>query len=193
LFDCRFAQPANVLYRQAQVLGVPLEVVSKEAAYQAAVPRNFYETFNGTMHQLGSLLYEIQKNALEGLWNDIRNGKIASLTMDWFYKTFTDVSPEQLESKPEKASPFNSFEKVWSRVSRLNLYDPLTLVAALPTLSPVFYEPLSVNQPEHSAVTLIGREQVRDPDALKSLLSATGKLSLLKHLPQEPLYNDQYI
>lgn len=78
---CRF-------YRRVQELGIPLRIVTREAAYRAAVPRTFYEDMAQSGHVVGQYLKDVQKHALNTLWDGIDQGRIAKLDKHWFFNTF---------------------------------------------------------------------------------------------------------
>lgn len=60
------------------------------------------------------------------------------------------------------------FGQVWSMVSKLNLYDRLTLLASIPGASELLFAPKAVATSSKETVTLIGENEIRDPVAFKS-------------------------
>jgi inosine-uridine nucleoside N-ribohydrolase len=65
---------ARSLYRKAQELGIPLRIMTKEAAYKTAVSPSFYEGIAGNGHPVGHYLRDVQKSALKRLWEGIQAG-----------------------------------------------------------------------------------------------------------------------
>ena len=127
---------ADFVYARVQELGLPLVVVSKEAAYAAAVPRTLYDGMAATGHPIGIYLQNQQRQSLANLWEGIHKGHLPpALTPEWFFRTFTDVDLSrpagQAALADAKAHP-EDFERVWKQVTKFNLYDPLALLAATP-------------------------------------------------------------
>ena len=113
---------ADYVYERLQELGIPLVVVTKEAAYAAAAPRGFYEGMAATGNPIGVYLRDQQKRSLHNLWSGIQQGHMPpALTSEWFFETFTDVDIETpagqaaLSRAEENAG---DFEAVWPKVSK---------------------------------------------------------------------------
>lgn len=168
---------ANTVYRETQILGVPLTVLNKEATYAAAVNPQFYEGFAATGNPVGQYLKGIQKTALGGLWQSIQKGVIPTLTPDWFFKFFTELDPERDQAQIEQLKD-QPFDQIWPRVSKLNLYDPLTLLAATPGAKDMLYRPKLVSGKSQSPVYVIGAQEVAGKEKAGILMSALGKMSL---------------
>ncbi|ABM34176.1 type III secretion system effector XopQ [Paracidovorax citrulli] len=170
---------ARAFYRTAQEYGIPLRIVSKEAAYQAAVPPELYEALGQTGHPVGSYLMDIQRDALRHLWRSIMEGQIARLDKRWFYDTFV-ARPGQDAPAFEawRASAEASFDAVWESISRLNLYDPLTLLAAADGPAGMLFRPATVETRGTGGVELIGAGQVAAPADARNLMSALAKTAL---------------
>jgi hypothetical protein len=70
------------------------------------------------------------------LWEGIRSGHLPpALTPAWFFRTFTDVDPDNPTGKTAVSRAIDTaddFENIWKQVSKFNLYDPLALLAATP-------------------------------------------------------------
>jgi ADP-ribose pyrophosphatase YjhB (NUDIX family)/inosine-uridine nucleoside N-ribohydrolase len=172
---------ADYTYTRAQELGVPLVVVSKEAAYAAAAPRSFYDGVAATNHPVGIYLKNQQMKSLHHLWDGICKGQLPpALTAEWFFQTFTDVD---LESNAGKAAIAHAkahaedFASIWNQVSKLNLYDPLALLAATPGAAELLFhgeEPEGVR----ANVRLIGKNSITDSALVKDLLAALATESL---------------
>jgi len=72
----------------------------------------------------------------------------------------------------------DDFSHIWRSVSRLNQYDPLTLLAAIPAFRDALYHPRLVSQPGSSPVYFIGADEVIDGQQTSAMLSALSKLAL---------------
>ncbi|MDA8456627.1 nucleoside hydrolase [Acidovorax sp. GBBC 3334] len=173
---------ARDFYRLAQEYGIPLRIVTKEAAYQAAVPPQFYESLGQSGHRVGTYLEAIQRDSLQQLWQGIASGEIDKLDKRWFYDTFVARTAEDGADPPAfddwKRDTEASPAAVWEHVSRLNLYDPLTLLAAVDGPSRMLFQPEVVRQQGSAVVEMIGAGQVAAPDDARTLMSALAKASL---------------
>ncbi len=170
---------ARAFYRTAQEYGIPLRIVSKEAAYQAAVPPELYEALGKTGHPVGSYLMDIQRDALRHLWRGIMEGQIARLDKRWFYDTFVACPGQDAPAfEAWRASAEASFDAVWESISRLNLYDPLTLLAATDGAAGMLFRPATVPTRGAGGVELIGAAQVAAPADARNLMSALAKTAL---------------
>jgi inosine-uridine nucleoside N-ribohydrolase len=169
---------ARAVYKKAQELEIPLTVVTKETAYNAAVPKTFYEGLKETKHPVGQYLYDIQQKALEKLWENVTQGIIPALTPDWFIKTFTSLDP----SNPEHSLLINqikqgekSFEDIWNQVTKLNLYDPINVLAGVLPKQNSFFKYIDENQ---AGKSLVQRVEIVDAEKVKALMSALSKMAL---------------
>jgi hypothetical protein len=157
-----------------QELGIPLVVVTKEAAYAAAVSRGYYEGAAATGNPIGAYLRDQQKQSLQTLWSGIHEGHLPpALTPKWFFETFTDLDPDSPAGRTAleraNADPLD-FESVWGQVTRFNLYDPLALFAATPGVGERLFRP-DVLPRTQSDVEVIGEDSVKDPVLVRDLLS----------------------
>ena len=168
-------QPAaDYAYARLQELGVPLVVVTKEAAYAAAASRGFYEGMAATGNPIGVYLRDQQKASLEKLWTGIRQGHLPrALTPAWFFETFTDVDVESPAGKAALGSAETNtgdFESVWQQVSKFNLYDPLALLAATPGVGERLFSANTLAG-ARGDVQVIDEGSIKDPSAIRDLLS----------------------
>ncbi|KFA27575.1 nucleoside hydrolase, partial [Xanthomonas vasicola pv. musacearum NCPPB 4384] len=175
---------ARALYRGAQQLGIPLRILTKEAAYKAAVPPAFYEGIARSGHPVGEYLHNVQKNALKGLWEGIQANLIPGLDMAWFFRTFVAAEPQD----PAAAGQQNAiaFDAIWPQVTKLNLYDPLTLLAALPGTANLLFQPTPIHREGASTVEQVGHAEVVRPEKAKLLLSALAKAALAPEDERQP-------
>jgi hypothetical protein len=167
------------LYRQLQDLQIPITVLSRHAAIAAKVPRAIYDDMAATRHLVGIRLRDAQQKAIEELWrraclpaNDTaRQGLPARCDKAWFCNTF--CGGQGLERNLE--------DSIWDIVQTFNLYDPCTLVAAIPNLREHFYAPqvIEVHGVEHLVIGISAKEHnVRSPRKLASFLRTTMIQSL---------------
>lgn len=168
-------EAAKQFYRGVQKLGIPLKVLSKEAAYAAAVDPAFYNETAITEHPVGKYLKNVQVSSLKGLWEGILNELVPKqLTVDWFFQAFTSQSPDQVSIEKIKQDKI-PFEQIWPQVTKLNLYDPMTLLACLDASDRLFYAPSRYNTVDKSEVKVIGPNDVTDSERTRALMSALTK------------------
>lgn len=165
---------ADYVYARVQALGIPLVVVAKEAAYAAAVPRRYYDGMAATRHPIGVYLRDQQKESLEQLWAGIHRAHLPpALTPRWFFQTFTDLDPDSPDGQAALAraeADAADFESVWGQVSKVNLYDPLALLAATPGLSERLFRK-EVLPGTRGDVQAIGAGSIKDPQLVKAVMS----------------------
>jgi inosine-uridine nucleoside N-ribohydrolase len=172
---------ADFVYRHVQELGVPLVVVTKEAAYRAAAPRSFYDGIAATGNPVGIHLRDQQFQSLKHLWEGIQQGDLPpALTPAWFFGTFTDVDPHSPEGRAALAAAkahAGDFDGIWKQVSKFNLYDPLALLAATPGAADLLFAG-EIPSGARSNVLVIGKTSIRDSALVRDLLSGLGIESL---------------
>ena len=168
---------ADYVYERLQALGIPLVVVTKEAAYVVAAPRGFYEGMAATGNPIGVYLRDQQKASLRTLWAGIHEGHLPpALTPEWFFETFTDLdasSPAGRAALARAEENAGDFEAVWQQVSRFNLYDPLALLAATPGVGERLFRG-ELPPGSRGDVTVMDADAVRDPALVKDLMSGLG-------------------
>lgn len=118
----------------------------------------------------------MQKESLKEVWDGIRS-KDLDRDVPWFLRTFVSAEAAEAHGKPWTAGP-GSFEDVWPQVRKLNLDDPLTLLAAVDAPAGMLFAPKEIHAADRSPVAIIGEHEVTAPDATKALLSALGKSAL---------------
>lgn len=166
------------LYRKAQQLQIPLRIVTKEAAYKTAVSPSFYEGLAKSGHSVGRYLEDVQKNALNGLWEGIQAGLLPGLDQAWFFRTFTAGALPQANGPQEGANQAMAFDQIWPRVTKLNLYDPLTLLASVPGAAGMLFTPRQIQADGLSVVEQVSENEVKHPEKAKRLMSALAKAAL---------------
>lgn len=130
---------SNFVYRKVQEIGVPMTVLTREAAYAARVSRSIYKQMAATGHPVGMKVDESQNRMADDLWHLVnlpcgdpsRLGMPARFDRQWFCHTYCGGAGA------ERAA--NS--SIWDLVQTANLYDPMTLLAAIPAFRDQFYSP----------------------------------------------------
>jgi len=180
-----FDQPAaDFLYKRLQQLAVPLTVLSRHAAAAAKVDRSMYDRMAQTGHPVGIRLRDAQKKAIEHLWlranlsagDERRKGLPDRCDRAWFCKAF--CGGEGLER--------TASDSVWNLVKTFMLYDPCTLLAAMPGLREYFYSPYvhELFGAEHLVIGLSqDRHGVARPQELAEYLAHALVESLELSLP----------
>ncbi|KAL7491899.1 hypothetical protein ACHAWT_001184 [Skeletonema menzelii] len=121
---------SRYVYRKCQEIGIPTITLSRWAAYGCPMPPQLFDEMSSTEHMVARNIRRVSKTSIDQLWSkvrlhtsDPRREKIPSrCDVNWFCRTF--MSEGKL-SKDWKAS-------VWSLVQKLNMYDPLALLLAVP-------------------------------------------------------------
>jgi hypothetical protein len=176
-------------YRRLQELGIKLVILTRAAAYACKVPRSFYDELAGTGHPVGIKLRDSQQGSIESLWQraclpagDEGRAKLPDrCNKDWFCDTFCGG-----QGKDRTGA-----DSIWDLIQSFNLYDPMTLVAAVPELRERFYEPavVKVGETEHLIIGVSDAlPGVKDPAALADYMLKRCLLSLsasLAELPRE--------
>lgn len=132
-------EATEFLYRQLQDLQIPITVLSRHAAAAAKVPRAIYDDMAATGHPVGVRLLAAQKAAIQELWvracmpadASERQGLPARCDKTWFGQVFCGGQGT------ERAAA----DSIWDIVETFNLYDPCTLVAAIPNLREHYFAP----------------------------------------------------
>lgn len=167
-------ESTEFLYRQLQDLQIPITVLSRHAAVAGKVPRAIYEEMAATGHPVGVRLLAAQKMAIEELWARAcmpadaaaRQGLPARCDKAWFCSAFCGG----------QGTDRAATDSIWDIVQTFNLYDPCTLIAAIPNLREYFYAPqvVEVHGVEHLVVGVsAAQNNVRSGPELASFLCTT--------------------
>lgn len=135
-------EASTYVYSRLQHLGIPLVIISREAAYACKIPRKHYENLAATGHLVGIKLRLFHKRILDALWrrsnypigDERREGLPARCTRDWFLQSF--CNGEGSDRKGE--------DGIWDLVTHDYLYDPIALIACVPSLRSRFFAPEAV-------------------------------------------------
>jgi len=164
---------ATLVFRQRlQELGIPTVDVAKSTAYGSAVPRDVYDRFAETDHLVGIRLQSVQEALIQHLWRRCnlpaddkagREGLIGVLNAAWFAKAFCGNNPAVLQ--------LNGDDRVWNYyVLNFQLYDQLAVLASIPELAEIHFNPTNYTGPTGAIVKSIGttgasgsRTNLKDP------------------------------
>lgn len=169
------------LYRQLQDLQIPMTVLSRHAAIAGKVPRAIYDDMAATGHPVGERLLAAQKLAIQELWiraclpanSADRHGLPERCDKLWFCNTFC----------AGQGTDRYSTDSIWDIVQTFSLYDPCTLIAAIPNLREHFFAPqvVEVQGIEHLVVGVsAAQHNVRNGSELAAFLKTTLVESLLE-------------
>lgn len=113
--------------------------IHRSAVLEVQVGMNFYKNFNESGTLIGSHVYNAQQQFIRSMYKGIFSGEtLARQTPEWFYKIFTDIDDKEYEKFKNAGLKSEIIDEVMSRVTKLNLYDPLTLLAAIDEYKPMF-------------------------------------------------------
>ena len=131
---------ARYLLSRLQELSVPLTILSRHAVYPCAVPRGIYDQLLKSGNPIGAKLHRSHVTYFNGLWglchlphgHEDRSHLPERINATWFRDRF-------LEGKGSDRRPD---EPIVDLVTRVNLYDPMALLACVPELCARYYAPL---------------------------------------------------
>ncbi len=163
---------AKEVYAKLQEWHIPTKIVTRNSAYAAAVSPDFYKELASSGHPVGQRLWRDQRMAIENLWEEIQtNAPDARNNKNWFYEKFS-YDPAQAKEDLQ-ADPTNP----WKVVDKLQLYDPITVIAAVAPDKLGLFVPDPVGQ--HLIFGTSERKSgIADSDAMRTTLSALAKLGL---------------
>lgn len=183
---------AKILYKQLQLMGIPMTVLTRHAASAAKVPRSIYDEMAATGHPVGIRLRDAQKEAIEHVWRRAnlpdgdagRSGLPGRCDAAWFRNMFLGGA----------GADRTGTDSIWDLVETFVLYDPMTLFAAIPSLREYFFEPEVVevsdadgHPVEHLFIGVSGaRHGVSHPEQLAAYLQ-TALVDSLRMSVEEPV------
>jgi len=133
-FDISSAQG---LYTRLQELGIRFNVLTRLAAYAAPVSRSVYDQMAASGHPVANRLFQVQRTSIEDLWTracatgEARRGLPDRCDSQWFRQNFLGGAGRDRIGN----------DSVWDLVERFQMYDPLTVVLAVPHLAWIFFDP----------------------------------------------------
>lgn len=84
----------------------------------------------------------------------------------------------QIEAAQLDKNKESSFEDIWPKVTKLNLYDPLTLLASVPGAAKLLFKPKAIHTEGFGVVEQVGPDDVTHPEKARLLMSALAKSAL---------------
>jgi len=132
LFD---GEASKFFYRRCQEIGVPLIVLSRFTAYGCPVQKFVYDLMvrcpipNPTVCRL----QRAQRSSIESLWQKVCAGGMLPprCSKQWFCNTFCEGMGAERGSS----------DSMWDLVKTFNMYDPLAVLASLPSKRTLFFQP----------------------------------------------------
>ncbi len=133
---------SSFVYRRVQELAMPMIVLSREAVYASRLSREVYDKMAATGHPVGLKIAKSQQRMLEDLWRCVnlplgdvnRMGLPDRFDRKWFSEKYCEGQGLDRQAT----------DTIWDLVKTANLYDPMTLLAALPDMRERFYAPQAV-------------------------------------------------
>ena len=168
---------ARFVYKRCQELGIPTITVSRWAAYGSSVSTNLLDELARTEHMVACNIRNVSEASLMKLWkkvnfplDDPRREKLPErCDREWFCRTFTSKYA------------MSDDESIWSQVTKVNLYDPLALLACVPAFRELHFawKTKVINNTPH-IVTGISNEDrgIIDASALYDEFFSLLRLSL---------------
>lgn len=162
---------AEFVYRRLQELKIKMLVLSRHAAYATKVPRAIYDQVAATGHPVGAKLSHFYAKFINDFWkvvnapegDAIRAGLPARWNRELFLETFCGG----------RGADRSADESVLDLVEYASFSDPMTLIAAIPSLRARYYTPhkVTVLEVEHELIG-VGADAtgVADTDALVTFL-----------------------
>lgn len=135
---CFDLEAASFTFKRLQELGIPMTIVTRFAAYGCPVPRHVYDLMirNLVPNPVACRLSRAQQASIDRLWRDVCAGDKLPARCDraWFCNTF--CGGEGLDRAAEAP--------VWDLVKHFHMYDPMALLAAIPSKRELFFESAEV-------------------------------------------------
>lgn len=177
---------ASWLYQALSIEQIPTIVLTRNAAYAAAVPRSFYDRLAETGHPAATRMATVQNRSMEQFWQQCnlpKNHPDRTLPWgppqnprdaDWFRRTFCGGDGEGLRAD----------DPIWPHVKRFAQYDALTVIAAVPDLRRRFFEPAPIGSNGRYQIIGVTAENhgVKDPEGIVEFLTS-AVLDALTHDP----------
>lgn len=166
-------ESSQYLYRTLQELGIPLTILSREAANAAPVPRSHYDALAATGNPVGVKLRETQERIMQAVWERAnmtvddprREGLPARCDRQWFLDSYCGGG-----TTDRKAG-----DNVWDLVKHFGMSDPMSLMVCVPELVERFFEPhvVKVAGVNHQVIGVSATKRcVRDPKVVVAFLTS---------------------
>ena len=146
---------AQLFYRRAQELSVPLVIISRHLAHACRVPAELFDILAAHGGHLGNTVRDEQRESFNELWARAnapagdrakRRALPARCDREWFVRSFCN----------KEHPPGVGDEDVWHTVESVRLYNPMALLVSLPPFVDQFLEstPLTVRSAKHRVIGL---------------------------------------
>ncbi|GAB0082569.1 hypothetical protein TOC8172_22770 [Pseudomonas syringae] len=86
----------------------------------------------------------------------------------------------QIEAAQMDKNKERSFDDIWPKVTELNLYDLLTLMASVPGAAKLLFKPKATHSEGFGVLEQVGPDDVTHPEKAKLLMSALSKSALVQ-------------
>uniref|UniRef100_A0A7R9WKN7 Inosine/uridine-preferring nucleoside hydrolase domain-containing protein n=1 Tax=Pseudictyota dubia TaxID=2749911 RepID=A0A7R9WKN7_9STRA len=142
-------ESAKFVYKRCQEMGVPTLTLTRYTAYGCPVSNVIFDDLVKTAHMVGINTRRVSMEAINRLWHkvnlaatDPRREKLPSrCDRQWFCRTF--FGKENIDR--------DSSMSIWDLVTKLNMYDPLTMLCCVPEYRETYFywESKCVNGVQH--------------------------------------------
>ena len=120
------------LYKFIYNNNIPTKFIDRFATMNVPVTLSFYEDLKISNKIIGDFVYKSKQDSIKGLYEGLLNGEsLTRQTPEWFYRTFTNIKEKDYEKYKAKGTNPEALNEVLNKVVKLNLYDPLTLIATI--------------------------------------------------------------
>ena len=159
------------LFHALQAHNIPMVITTRAAAYRAKMPYGLFHELAATGHPSGQILNERQVASINELWRKVNapagselRGKLPiDRDKAWFADTFCGGT----------LPPIKAEDDITPYVLEVTLYDPMNVVAAIPSLLERFYTPfgVKVGSATHQIIGLTPSEHgVSDAEGLRAFM-----------------------
>jgi len=176
-----FDMPSAIkLYKKLQQLNIPITITTNQTAYACQIPFSIYDDME-KINEIGKCLKERQKPSLQKLFeaacspegSAVRGTLPKDRDRKWFVNVFCkNVDPG-----------ISATEDIWPHIDSFNLYDPINLIASLPYLVPIYFNPIIINKDNYIIGTSADNHGIKNIKGLKNFLIQI-ELSALEMAPR---------
>lgn len=120
------------VFKFLQEHNIQTKFVNRFGVMAVPVNMDFYNKFNEDGTPTGKFLYNAEQASIKGLYIGLMTGEsLARQTPEWFYKTFTNIDEKDYARYKAAGIDEKIVNEILSKITKLNLYDPLTLLATI--------------------------------------------------------------
>ena len=132
-------EAANNFYKFLQDNNILTNFINRFAVKKVAVTLTLFKGFAKANKQLGNYILNAEEASLKKLYEGLFNNEaLKRQTPEWFYENFTDIPQSEYEYFKNGGADEKYTNEVMNHMVKLNLYDPLTLIAAIDKFSNLF-------------------------------------------------------